>query len=78
MQGLARPALLDIAQDYAKGKNIADEDLEFVASVFTFALVGIMTEWVADGMSQEYQDKLDKFFLIIDGTMEATLAKFIQ
>lgn len=78
MQSLARPAILDIAMQFAEGKQIAEEDLEFVIDVFTFGLVGIITEWVSDGMSDDYKRNIDKFFLIIDGTMEGTLDKFAK
>lgn len=75
MQKLAKPALTGIAVEFSKGKSITKEDIEFVADIFTFALVGIMTEWVAGGMSEEYASKIDKLFLVIDGTMESTLEK---
>ncbi len=78
MQNLARPAILDIAQTFAAGKRIEEEDLDFVVNIFTFGLVGIMTEWVSDGMNVEYKGNIDKFFLVIDGTMEGTLDKFAK
>lgn len=78
MQNLAKPAIADIAEKFSQGKHIAEEDLEFVVDVFTFGLVGIITEWVAGGMSEEYKSDIDKFFLVIDGTMEGTLEKFAK
>lgn len=78
MQNLAKPAIADIAEKFSEGKHIAEEDLEFVVDVFTFGLVGIITEWVAGGMSEEYKSDIDKFFLVIDGTMEGTLEKFAK
>ncbi len=70
MQNLARPAIADIAQTFAEGKRIEKQDLDFVVNVFTFGLVGIITEWVSDGMNEGYKGDIDKFFLVIDGTME--------
>ena len=78
MQNLARPAISDIADQFTEGRNIDQEDLQFVISVFTFGLVGIITEWVSDGMNEEYKGNIDKFFLVIDGTMEGTLEKFAK
>ena len=78
MQNLARPAIADIAQTFAEGKRIEKQDLDFVVNVFTFGLVGIITEWVSDGMNEGYKGDIDKFFLVIDGTMEGTLDKFAK
>jgi Transcriptional regulator len=78
MQKLARPAILDLVKQVAEDRKIEDEDVEFVADLFTFGLVGILTEWVAGDMNTEYKDKLDKFLVVIDGTMETTLDKFAK
>lgn len=76
MQKLARPAILDLVVKAADGRNIRQEDIDFVADIFTFGLVGILTEWVAGGMDPIIKEKMDKFFVIVDGTLEITLDKF--
>lgn len=78
MQNLAKPAIEDIAKEFSEGKHIEAEDLDFVVNVFTFGLVGLITEWISDGMSREYKGNIDKFLLVIDGTMEGTLEKFAK
>lgn len=78
MQSLAKPAIADIASEFSAGMNIEQEDMDFVVNVFSFGLVGLITEWISDGMSQEYKTNIDKFFLIVDGTMEGTLEKFAK
>jgi len=78
LQGLARPALTRLAGDVSKDMDIKKEDLDFVIDIFTFAFAGLLNEWVAEGMSTEYQKHVDKFFLILDGTLESALEKFTE
>lgn len=78
MQKLARPAISDLVKQVAENRRIEEEDVDFVTDIFTFGLVGILTEWVAGGMSTDYKDKLDKLFIVIDGTLETTLDKFTR
>lgn len=76
LQELAKPALSEIAASYAKDKHISQEDQDFVVSVFNFALVGIVTEWVGGGMDSAFVKDIDRFYKVLDGTMEGALQKF--
>lgn len=76
LQDRIKPVILKQAKTFAEGMTIDEEDLEFVVSIFTFAFIGILIEWVAAGMHQDYKKNIERFFLIIDGTMEGTLEKF--
>ena len=78
MQNLARPAINDLVMQVAENRTIAQADIDFVVDIFTFGLVGILTEWVAGGMNPEIKEKLDKFFFVIAGTLEITLDKFVK
>ena len=78
LQNLARPGVRDLVCEVAADRAIDAEDLEFVVDIATFSLVGIMTEWVAGGMNTEYKEKLDKVFLLLDGSLEHVLDKFVK
>lgn len=75
LQKLARPSIEKLVKFYSEDKRVSDEDLEFVASIYTFGLIGIMAEWVAGGMNEESSQMLDKFFTVIDGSLDYTLNK---
>lgn len=76
LQELARPALTDIAAGYAEGRHISQEDQEFVVNIFNFALIGLVTEWVGSGMDTAFIKDIDRFYKVLDGTMEGALQKF--
>ena len=73
LQELARPALTDIAAGYAEGRHISPEDQEFVVNIFHFALIGLVTEWVGSGMDTAFIKDIDRFYKVLDGTMELSL-----
>ncbi len=76
LQDLVRPALKNIAAGYAEGRHISQEDQEFVVNIFDFALIGLVTEWVGHGMDTTYIKDIDRFYKVLDGTMEGALQKF--
>lgn len=78
IQNLVRPAFFTLSEEIIEENNIKieKEDYDFVVDLYTFGLVGILTEWLADGMKEDYLDKLDKFLYMVDGTMVITLRKF--
>ena len=76
LQKLARPALQNIAAEFSKGLNIKEEDFNFIVDIFTFAFVGILTEWIAEGMPVEYRKIIDRFFTITEGTLQNNLERF--
>ncbi len=77
LQELARPSLEEIAARFIRGKHISQDDLDFVVSFFNFSLVGIVTEWVSGGMDAAFIKDIDRFYKVIDGTMEGALMKFV-
>lgn len=76
LKKLIRPALSDLSAYLAADLSVKDEDFDFVVDVFSFAFVGICVEWIAEDMDPAYLKKIDKFFLVIDGTLKNALEKF--
>lgn len=76
LHSLVKPILQDITETFSEGLTISEQDKEFVIDIFSFGFIGIMTEWVADGMKQNYGEDIDRFFLLLDGTLRGTLEKF--
>ena len=70
----ARPAVSDIVRRVADALEVSGDDLEFVIDVANAALIGIVTEWIAGGMKEEYKDSLDRLFLSLDAMVSISLA----
>ena len=73
---LARPLLYNIATELSQGMQIAEEKKNFVVDVFIYSLVGISFKWIEDNMRDSYDNMLEMFFQLIDGSMKSALLKF--
>ena len=75
MQTLLRPSMEQLVDLYTENKDIKEEDKEFLVEVFTFATVGILTEWIAAGLDPEYRAKLERFMVLIEGVMGTAIGR---
>lgn len=78
VQDLSKPAVASLSLDIIRVNDfkLDEKDLEFIIEIFTFGLVGFLTDWVSKGMRQDDLSRLDNFLFILDGTMSGALEKF--
>ncbi|WP_400223718.1 TetR/AcrR family transcriptional regulator C-terminal domain-containing protein [Methanomethylophilus alvi] len=67
----------DIVEMKSDG-DIAEKDKKFIASVYTYAFVGIMVDWISDGMKESSEEMVDRVYKIIMSNFDRTLAAFRQ
>ncbi|WP_400257014.1 TetR/AcrR family transcriptional regulator C-terminal domain-containing protein [Methanomethylophilus alvi] len=58
--------------------DIAEKDKKFIASVYAYAFVGIMVDWISDGMKESSEEMVDRVYKIIMSNFDRTLAAFRQ
>ena len=76
---VSKPIIYGVAKRAVNGRAVSAEDLEYVSNFFTYAMAGLITEWIFGGMNMDNVDKeLSKQFTIMDGIMEFTINKFVQ
>lgn len=76
MAVFVKPAVTGIVKEISRGYRVDDDDVEFLIFMLTAALMGVMAEWIGDGMDDSYRRRLDKFFVMLDGIVEYVLQKF--
>ncbi len=67
----------DIVEMKSDG-DIAEKDKKFIASVYAYAFVGIMVDWISDGMKESSEEMVDRVYKIIMSNFYRTLAAFRQ
>lgn len=70
MQRLIRPALVAYAAEAAEKNGAGREDIDFVADMCTYAIVGIITEWFASGLTDKYREILEKLLIATNGILD--------
>lgn len=78
LQDLVRPALKEIVAAFASGMELEQDDFDFTVNFFSFAFIGILIDWVSHGMDKDYNKNIDRFFLLIEASLESALKKFAK
>lgn len=75
LQDILREPMISMTEDFAKDRFISHEDVIFLANILIFATSGVIMEWIAGGLGQEFIDNNERFYMIMDGTIESALNK---
>ena len=67
----------DIVEMKSDG-DIAEKDKKFIASVYAYAFVGIMVDWISDGMKESSEEMVDRVYKSVMSNFDRTLAAFRQ
>lgn len=58
--------VVDFVQAMASGMNVPDEDIEFIASFYEYALFGMISEWFRTGMREDPEHLASQLWLVVD------------
>lgn len=73
---VARPIIAEMVEEESKDKGISDSDKNFIVASYISWIVGLALEWVDGNMSIDYNQKIDRFFLLLNGSVGASLENF--
>ena len=74
----AKPLVLPRALEAAQRHKVTQDQAEFVADLFTQALVGIMLSWVDRGLPNSAVERLDDFHILMEGCMDFMMERLAQ
>ena len=63
----------DVVEEQAKGMNVNDMDKYFIANFYKYAFVGLMLEWIKDGMKKDPKKIVEKLSAVIQGSIKEAL-----
>lgn len=59
----------------SRGLNVSTEDKAIATDVYKFMLVGLVLDWVGNGMKSDAKKNLERLFLMLDGTLHQMLVR---
>ena len=68
--------LMGVVNEYAAGMTVREEDKAFIARVYAYSFVGVLLDWVRDGMKIEPETIVDRLALVLQGDIAAALGRF--
>ena len=66
--------MIELVQDMAQGMDVPEKDIEFIASFYEYAFVGVIFEWFRTGMREDPLELASRFALVV-GNMKYSLRK---
>ena len=68
--------LLNVIEEKAQGMTVRDDDKEFVADIYKYAFVGLMLDWVKNGMKEDPHKIVKKVEFLLSGSLSVSLERF--
>ena len=70
--------LADVVEEKSDGIDIAQEDKAFIAQFYKYGFVGMMLEWIDNGMKEDYKELVGKITTTLHGTITNSIHNFEQ
>lgn len=68
--------LMGVVEEQSSGMTVREEDKEFIAKVYSYCFVGLMLDWIKDGMEEAPEEIVERFALVIQDSFCNALERF--
>ena len=68
--------LIGVVNEQAEGIKVSEEDKKFIADIYKYAFVGIMLDWIRNGMKEDPGFIIERLGKAIHGTISNALNNF--
>ena len=67
--------IVNVVEEKCKGIAIADGDKRFIADFYKYAFVGLVQEWIENGMEENPEEIINKLSLMLDGNFDNAIKR---
>lgn len=75
LNDVTRKNMLSFVHSQARDLKVAEADVEIIADFYTYALVGSVRQWLADGMREDPEAFIHRVSQLFEGNIRYTLLK---
>lgn len=68
--------LYSVVQERSAGMNVTDEQKRFIADFYKYAFVGLVLNWVDQGMKEDSDQLVDRLGVMLHGSFEHALQSY--
>lgn len=68
--------LIGVVEEKAQGMAVRDEDKKFIADFYKYGFVGLMLDWIKNGMKEEPQTVIDRLSSLVHGNITSALDNY--
>lgn len=67
-----------VLEEKTAGMQIREEQKEFIANFYKYSFVGIMLDWIKQGMKEDYSEIVDNMALTLHGSITNSVQNFLS
>ncbi len=75
---LTHDLIMNVVEEMSEGKDISEEEKIFIADFYKYSFVGVMLDWIRQGMKADYHDIAQKISITIDGNIVRSIENFTK
>ena len=68
--------LLDVIDEEVGEMKVRDEDKQFIAQIYSYIFIGLMLDWIKDGMKVDYHMIAEKMHRTMEGNVVNSIRNF--
>lgn len=68
----------DVVDEKSQGMHISKQDKEFIADFYKYSFVGIMLDWIKQGMNEDYHSIAEKISTTMRGNISNSMKNFSE
>lgn len=68
--------MMFVIEEEARDMDVSKKDKKFIADFYKYAFVGLVLEWIRNGMKEEPKDIVAQLGRLLDGNFKKDLSKF--
>ena len=73
---LTRDLLMGVVEEKSVGKKITQEEKIFIAEFYKYGFVGVMLDWIKQGMKADYHEIVEKMSTALNGNITRSIQNF--
>lgn len=73
---LTHDLIMGVVQEQAKGTGLPEKDEKFIADFYKYSFVGIMLDWIGQGMKEDYQEIVSSICKTMHGNISNSIKNF--
>ena len=75
---LTHNLLIGVVEEKSVGLEITEEAKAFIADFYKYGFVGIMLDWIKQGMKEDYQEITDRISITLKGNITNSILNFTK
>lgn len=75
---LTHNLLIGVVEEKSVGLEITEEEKAFIADFYKYGFVGIMLDWIKQGMKEDYQEITDRISITLKGNITNSILNFTK